>query len=56
MIQVQSPTNESVNRTSGRLSQGHVVQNRIDQILKNLSRIELPPKSTSSATCGTSSP
>jgi len=42
MTQVQSTTNEAVKSTSAGRSQGHLVQSPIEQVLKNLSRIELP--------------
>ena len=44
MTQVESTTNEAVKSTSAGISQGHLVQSPIEQILKNLSRIELPAK------------
>jgi len=42
MTQVQSTTNESVRSTSRGISQGHLVQTPIDQILQKLSRHDLP--------------
>jgi site-specific recombinase XerD len=44
MTQVESTTNEAVKSNSAGISQGHLVQSPIEQILKNLSRIELPAK------------
>jgi integrase/recombinase XerD len=44
MIQVESTTNEAVKSTSAGISQGHLVQSPIEQILNKLSRIELPAK------------
>jgi len=44
MTQVESTTNEAVKSNSAGISQGHLVQRPIEQILKNLSRIELPAK------------
>ena len=44
MTQVESTTNEAVKSSSAGISQGHLVQSPIEQILKNLSRIELPAK------------
>jgi site-specific recombinase XerD len=44
MTQVESTTNEAVKSGSAGRSQGHLVQSAIEQILKNLSRIELPAK------------
>jgi integrase/recombinase XerD len=44
MTQVESTTNEAVKSNSAGISQGHLVQIPIEQILKNLSRIELPAK------------
>jgi integrase/recombinase XerD len=44
MTQVESTTNEAVKSSSAGISQGHLVESPIEQILKNLSRIELPAK------------
>jgi integrase/recombinase XerD len=44
MTQVESTTNEAVKSSSAGISQGHLDQSPIEQILKNLSRIELPAK------------
>ncbi len=44
MTQVESTTNEAVKSGSAGISPGHPVQSPIEQILKNLSRIELPAK------------
>jgi len=44
MTQVETTTNEAVKRNSAGISHGHLAQNPIEQILKNLSRIELPAK------------
>jgi integrase/recombinase XerD len=44
MTQVESTTNEAVKSSSAGISQGHLVQSPIEQLLKNLSRIELPAK------------
>jgi integrase/recombinase XerD len=44
MTQVESTTHEAVKSSSAGISQGHLVQSPIEQILKNLSRIELPAK------------
>jgi integrase/recombinase XerD len=44
MTQVESTTNEAVKSTSAGISQGHLVQSPIEQILNKLSRIELPAK------------
>ena len=44
MTQVESTTKEAVKSSSAGISQGHLVQSPIEQILKNLSRIELPAK------------
>jgi site-specific recombinase XerD len=44
MTQVESTTNEAVKSSSAGISQGHLVQSPIEQILENLSRIELPAK------------
>ena len=42
MNQVQPTTNESVKNTSRGISQGHLVQTPIEQILQKLSRLDLP--------------
>jgi site-specific recombinase XerD len=42
MTQVESTTNEVGKSNSAGISQGHLVQSPIEQVLKNLSRIELP--------------
>jgi site-specific recombinase XerD len=44
MTQVESTSNEAVKSSSAGISQGHLVQSPIEQILKNLCRIELPAK------------
>ena len=44
MTQVESTTKEAVKSNSAGIGQGHLVQSPIEQILKNLSRIELPAK------------
>jgi site-specific recombinase XerD len=42
MTQVESTTNEAVKSNSAGISQGHLVQSPIEQVLNKLSRIELP--------------
>ena len=54
MTQVQPTTNESVKSESAVLRQQHLAQTPIDHILQKLSRMELPARSTSRATCATS--